>query len=77
MVTKQIGDSVTYVDPVSKERAAIVTNVFGGNPDIPPSINVAFVSDDESRGDNYGRQLERQTSVPHQTQQQAHGNYWK
>lgn len=73
----QIGDSATYVDPTGKRRAAVVTAVFD-NPDISrmPSINVVYVSDDDAKHDQYGRQIERQTSVPHHAQQAAHGNYW-
>jgi hypothetical protein len=42
-----------------------------------PSINAVYVSTDESKTDPYGRQLEtRPTSVPHQSNQTAHGYYW-
>jgi len=69
-----IGQAVTYVDPRGQDRPAVVTNVFG--KDDTPSINVVFVNDDESQSDNYGRKIERATSVPHGDQQKAHGNYW-
>jgi hypothetical protein len=77
----EIMQSVTYVDPRGNERPALVTNVFRqttkqlGGP--KPSINVVFVNDDDKQSDSYGRKIERATSVPHQEQQFAHGNYWK
>lgn len=71
--TVVIGQHVNYYDPVGKKRPAVVTNVFGITN---PSINVVYANDDENQTDNYGRKLERSTSVPHRFHQQAHGNYW-
>lgn len=71
-----IGSLVVYVDSLGRERPALVTNCFGpleGNP----SINVVVVNDDENQTDTYGRKIERFTSVTHQVNQYAHGNYWK
>jgi hypothetical protein len=74
----QFGDSVTFVDSVGKEHPALVTNVFGAwGPENKPSINLVYVSDDESRTDNFGRQIVRNSSVVHESNQAAHGNYWK
>jgi hypothetical protein len=43
-----------------------------------PSLNLTYVSDDESKVDQYGRQIERgSTSVVHQSNQAAHGRYWQ
>ena len=42
-----------------------------------PPLNVVFVSDDDKRQDQYGRQLERETSVPHKEANLVHGFYWK
>ena len=47
-----------------------------GTPHTMPSINLVFVSDDESQHDPYGRQIARNTSVPHRNHQPAHGMYW-
>jgi hypothetical protein len=41
------------------------------------SINVVIVSADDSKEDPYGRQLERHTSIVHESRQTAHGMYWK
>lgn len=72
---QQIGDTVTYVDSLRQERPALVTNV--GAPDEAPWLNLVVVSDDPARDDSYGRQIERFTSVVHQSRQTAPGNYWK
>lgn len=55
---------------VSEEEIAQASNQ-------PPSLNLVFVSDDTSKDDSYGRQIERETSIVHQSRQPAHGNYWK
>ena len=73
--TVAIGDSVVFRDSVGTPHKSLVTNVFGPD-DGNPSINVVFVSDDESQKDPYGRQIVRNTSVPHRVNQYAHGMYW-
>lgn len=42
-----------------------------------PSLNVVYVSSDETQQDSYGRQIVRATSTPARTAQPAHGFYWK
>lgn len=72
----EIGGHVIIVDPRGKEHHALVTSVFIG-PSFP-SLNAVYVSDDETATDQYGRQLAtRVTSVVHESNQYAHGNYWK
>lgn len=71
------GQKVTYVDSHAMEREALVTRVFHGMSGAADGCNLVFVSDDPSRTDSYGQQIERSTSVPHQSGQPAHGNYWK
>jgi F420-0:gamma-glutamyl ligase len=75
----KIGDAVTFVDAYGRERPALVTQVWGsmGVPTGIPGVNVVFISDAEGKDDQYGRQLERATSVVHQSAQPAHGYYWK
>lgn len=47
------------------------------SPAPAPSLNTIIVDPDESKSDSYGRQINRNyTSVPHQSNQPAHGNYW-
>jgi hypothetical protein len=71
-----IGSTVIYVDSLGRERNAIVTNCFGPL-ESKPSINVVVVNDDENQTDTYGRKIERFSSVVHEANQFAHGNYWK
>ena len=76
----RVCDPVVYVDRYGIDRPALVTNVFdGGTPEkYPnPSINVIFVSPNGDRTDQYGRQIEHETSVPHQSNQSAHGYKWR
>ncbi len=76
----EIGKPVIYVDEVAKEHHAIVNSMFAHGPDYPeghqPSVNLVFVVGDDSKTDQYGRQIDRATSVVHQSQQSAHGRYW-
>lgn len=71
----KIGEHIIYVDPRGEDRPAVVTNVFGS--DANASVNVVFVNDDDAQTDNYGRKIERATSVPAKSGQPAHGNYWR
>lgn len=75
----EVGDVVRYVDALGKSHYALVTAVWGSNweneLDIP-SLNVVYVSDDEAKRDPYGVQVERNTSVVHQSRQAAPGLYW-
>lgn len=71
----KIGDAVWYVDPIGTQRAALLTAVHGG--DSTPCVNLVFVSGDEERHDSYGRQIERESSVVHESNQSAHGNFWR
>jgi hypothetical protein len=69
-----IGDSIIFVDTSRVEHEALVTTVHGseytriteGKEVIcQPCINLVYVSDLESKQDQYGRQLERASSVQH------------
>jgi hypothetical protein len=72
----EVGDHVIIVDPRAVEHHALVTSVFTG-PSYP-SVNAVYVSDDPQATDQYGRQLAaRVTSTVHESNQYAHGNYWK
>lgn len=76
------GAHVTYVDQFGKEQEAIVNQWWGDvsayQPNKPiPGCNLVFVVDDESKTDNYGRQIQRETSVVHKSNQAANGRFWK
>ena len=71
---KGVGEVVIYVDRVGREYKALVTAVWGEwKADPPPSLNVVFVSNDPEKDDPYGRQIERETSIVHVSQQGAPG----
>ena len=74
-MTLQIGDVIIYIDPVKKEHNALVTAIHG-DAEAKSSINLILISDDENKGDEYGRQLERQTSIVHRDNQSAGANCW-
>lgn len=81
--TVSVGDAVRYYDEYGNARMALVTAVWGdvhysGNGEMldAPSINLVFVSPDESMTDSWGRQIGRESSLVHKSSQPAHGQYW-
>lgn len=77
----EIGDVVRVTDQFAGTHNALVVQAwrYGSLEENPtPSINVVYVSDDEKKMDQYGRQIERDlTSVPYKDQQSAPGRYWE
>ena len=71
------GDIVAYVDEYGKSHNAILTNVWGGPNDETPAVNLVWVTDDSTKHDQYGNQIERNISVVHKYNQSAHGRYWE
>lgn len=73
--TPSVGEVITVTDEHGREHDALVTIYFGQDrPDC--ALNCVFVSDDSSKTDPYGRQVERLSSVGRQTEQSAHGRFW-
>ena len=70
----QIGDVVEFVDQHSQKQHALVTCVFGTDPEA--TINVVYTSLDARQDDSYGRQIGRSTSVPHKSRTTAPGYFW-
>jgi len=70
--TPKVGEHVVYHDTVGEPHEALITTVFG-----PQMVNVVYVSGDESRKDNYGRQIERASSCGHKDLVKVHGYYWR
>lgn len=77
----EAGDVVQVVTEDYEHRRALVTVVHGefreGQP--PPCINVVYVSGDPAKRDPYGQQLERMSSLQHQsatTNMPKPGRYW-
>lgn len=75
METINIGDAIEYVDVHGHGHSALVTAVHGTGQ--TPSINVVYVTGDSAKTDQYGWQIERETSVSHEEQQAAHGRFWR
>ena len=80
--TVSIGDEVIFIDSKRQEHNALVTHVWGAEtyPDdggIRPSLNLVYVLADDKRDDQYGRQLQRETSVVHQQLNAAGCNAWR
>lgn len=77
----KVGDPVKVVDETYAEHVGVVTAVHGIFSDTGyiPCINVAYASGDEAKHDPYGRQLERLSSLMHQSQvagMPRPGRYW-
>jgi len=75
----QVGDVVVYHDENGGAHNALVT-AYWGDPTTDAYIgclNLVFISTDDSRRDQYGRQIERFTSISHKSAQHTHGFYWR
>jgi hypothetical protein len=75
------GDVVQVVTEDYEQRSALVTCVHGEfvEGQLPPCINVAYVSSDPSKRDPYGSQIERMSSLQHQAatvNMRTPGRYW-
>ena len=66
-----IGQHVTLVDEIGVKHDALVTAVHG-----PECINAIYVSKDATKHDQYGRQIERLSSLQKKSQYTAHGRYY-
>lgn len=67
----KVGDAVIYHDEHGHPHAALVTIDWGG------SINLVYVSPNAERKDQYGRQIERASSVVDRGPNGVHGRYWR
>lgn len=77
-----VEDSIVFHDPNGKPHNAIATAIHGDKESFEkhgsvPCINLVFASGDQNKQDQYGRQLERESSVVHKSSHNAHGNYWR
>ncbi len=74
-----IGASVVFTDEYGNRYYALLTQIWGSTDDMennPPSVNLVFVSNDDTKTDPYGRQIDRRTSVVHESRQSAHGFFY-
>jgi hypothetical protein len=68
----EVGSHVRFVDQKGVERDALVQVAH-----TQQCVNLVFVSGDEKRTDNYGRQVQHETSVSHRTQMEGvPGFFW-
>lgn len=83
----QVGQHVVFVDSKRGWHQALVTAVWGephlssmsqahGEQFTYPCINLVCVSGDPAKDDQYGRQIERETSIPYFRDSSAPGFCW-
>jgi hypothetical protein len=74
-VQVEVGDAVVYHDPKGRPHNALVTCVHNRAPYY--CVNLVLVSPHESERDQYGRQIERVTSLYHGSHAVVYGQYWR
>jgi len=67
-----VGQVVVFHDARGAAHKALVTVAW-----TETCVNLVLVSGDEKKEDQYGRQIERETSCSHKSVQPVHGNYWR
>lgn len=72
-----IGKPCVYFDEFGNPHHALVTAVWDTDDEGPKSVNLVYVVSDAAKVDQYGRQIERKTSVVHRTRQGAHGMFFE
>jgi len=76
----KVGDHVIFTDTRRQQHSALVTEVWDSGveqrEDSLPAINLLYVVGDDSRMDQYGRQIERESSVTHLAMNSAEANCW-
>lgn len=74
-----IGTVVKYTDPHGVAHDALVTACFNGDnePWTDYCVNIVYVVGDESKTDQYGRQIVRETSVSPRSEHSAHGRFYE
>lgn len=70
----EVGDVVTYRDEHGVDHNALVTVVHGNTAQ--SCINVVYLSEDETKRESWGRQVERASSVQRKSDVTAHGRYF-
>lgn len=74
----KVGDTCIYHDEKGRPLNALVTCVHGDDwENYIPCVNLTFVSSDQRRQDDCGRQTEHASSVTHKSNAGAHGYYWR
>lgn len=71
----EVGTVVEYVDEYGVSHEAILTSVWG---EVGVSaVNLVYVSEDETKTDPWGRQIERAASVSVEGPATAHGRFYR
>jgi hypothetical protein len=67
-----VGEPVKWHNSLGVEHDALITAVW-----TETCVNLVVVSKDEAKTDQYGRQIERQTSCSYKNSNQVYGYYWR
>lgn len=71
----KVGQAVCLLDEVGTEHVGLVTAVHG--PSATSALNVLYITDDPTKRDPYGQQVERLSSISHRDNAGgAAGRYW-
>lgn len=85
----RVGQAVRVTDELGKVHDGLVTTIHGypseaaareaglTSPYFKPSINSVFVTDDATKNDPYGRQIERLSSLQHRDTATAQGRFYE
>lgn len=68
---------VKYTDQVGGKHDAILTAVWTEDAEGPYTVNLVYVEADVAKNDQYGRQINRATSVQRKSEMSAHGYYFE
>lgn len=75
------GDHVIFTDTHRRQHSALVTEVWDSGAeqrmDSLPALNLLYVVSDDTRMDQYGRQIERESSVVHRKMNSAEANCYQ
>jgi len=76
-----VGDHIIFTDTHRRQHSALVTEVWDSGAeqrmDSLPALNLLYVVEDETRKDQYGRQIERESSVVHREMNSAGANCYR
>jgi len=77
----EVGAHIIFIDEFRKQHNALVLIWWMPGPDSPygekaAAVNIVLVDSDPQKEDSYGRQIRRETSVVHLSQNAAKGNCW-
>jgi len=72
------GLPVVYIDPVRNEHIALINQVWSVDEEgVPNYINLVYVSELDNKTDQYGQQIERETSVVRESDVTSAGRCFK